>query len=294
MIKRPSRTAALMLATACLALPVGAAIGQTGRDAREAELARLLAVWQRVSANYVDKVDDKKLVDGAIEGMLSSLDPHSSYLQASDFQNLRLTTDGNYGGLGLTVTLEDGAVKVQTPTEDTPAERAGIKAGDFITHVDGELVFGSTLDEAVAKMRGAPGTKLTLTLVRPGRDKPFDVPLTRETIVLRPVKWEVKDRVGVLNINAFNAQTSEQLTAAMTAIDKAVGGRPLGYVIDLRSNPGGLLDQAIRVTDTFLEQGEIVSERGRDPKDIQRFFATAGDMAHGLPIVVLVDAGSAQ
>ena len=298
MPKRP-RTAALMLATACLALPLGAAIGQTGRDAREAELARVLAVWQRVSANYVDKTDDKAIADGAIKGMLESLDPHSSYLQASDFANLRLTTDGNYGGLGLSVQAEDGAVKVMTPTEDTPAARAGIKSGDFITHVDGQLMFGSTLDEAVAKMRGAPGSKVTITLVRPGRDKPFDVPLVRETIVLRPVKWEVKDRIGVLNINAFNAQTADQLGEAMLAVDKAVaassnGGRPLGYVIDLRSNPGGLLDQAIRVTDAFLDNGEIVSERGRDTGDIERFFATQGDLAHGLPIVVLVDAGSAS
>ena len=184
--------------------------------------------------------------------------------------------------------------KVVTPTEDTPAYRAGLKAGDYITHLDGVLIYGGTLDEAVDKMRGAAGTSIRLTVVRPGRDKPFDVTLKREVIQLKPVKWEVKDRVGIININSFNKNTGEAVRAALAGVDKSLGGQPLGYVVDLRSNPGGLLDQAIEVGDAFLERGEIVSQRGREKGDIERYYARAGDLSHGLPIVVLVDAGSAS
>ncbi|MFC7536483.1 S41 family peptidase [Sphingomonas sp. GCM10030256] len=258
------------------------------------ELETFMGVFERVRANYVDQVDDHTLIKGAIDGMLAALDPHSSYLEASDFQQMKTTTDGNYGGLGLSVTMEDGTVKVITPTEDTPAARAGMKAGDYITHIDGELLYGLELDQAVEKMRGAPGSAIKLTVVRPGRDKPFDLSIVRERIELRPVKWEIKDGVGILNINQFSANVGEATEAALTAIDKATGGRPTGYIVDLRSNPGGLLDQAIRVSDAFLERGEIVSERGREKGDIERFYAKPGDMAHGLPIIVLVDAGSAS
>jgi carboxyl-terminal processing protease len=259
------------------------------------ELETFMGVFERVRANYVDKVDDHQLIKGAIDGMLASLDPHSAYLEASDFQQLRTTTDGNYGGLGLSVTLEDGTVKVIAPTEDTPADRAGIKAGDYITHLDGELLYGLDLDAAVDKMRGPPGTPIKLTIVRPGRDKPFDVTIRRERIELRPVKWELKDGVGVLNINQFSANVGEQVAAALTAMDKAAGAtKPIGYVIDLRSNPGGLLDQAVAVSDAFLERGEIVSERGRARDDIERFYARPGDLAGGRPLIVLLDAGSAS
>jgi carboxyl-terminal processing protease len=258
------------------------------------ELETFMSVYERVKANYVEPVDDHTLMKGAIDGMLAALDPHSSYVEASDFQTLRTTTDGNYGGLGITVSTEDGAVKVISPTEDTPAWRAGIKAGDYITHINTELLYGLKLDEAVEKMRGLPGSAIKLTIVRPGRDKPFDVSLVRERIELRPVKWEIKDGIGVININTFTANTGAATKAALVAIDKAVGGRPLGYVVDLRSNPGGLLDQAIEVSDAFLESGEIVSQRGREKGDIERYYARPGDMAHGLPVVVLVDAGSAS
>ena len=258
------------------------------------ELETFMSVFERVRGNYVDKVDDHTLIKGAIDGMLAALDPHSSYLEASDFTQLKTTTDGNYGGLGLTVSSEDGAVKVIAPTEDTPAYRAGIKAGDYITHIDGLFLYGFSLDEAVEKMRGAPGSKIRLTIVRPGRDKPFDVSVARERIELRPVKWEVKDGVGVININAFSAQTGAMTREALISIDKATGGRPLGYVVDLRSNPGGLLDQSVEVSDAFLDQGEVVSERGREKGDIERFFAKPGDLAHGLPVIVLIDAGSAS
>src|SRR3954451_4918758 len=258
------------------------------------ELEKFMSVYERVKANYVDKVDDHALIKGAIDGMLSSLDPHSSYVAASDFDQLKTTTDGNYGGLGLTVSIEDGAVKVISPTEDTPAWRAGIKAGDYITHINGELVYGLNLDEAVSKMRGNPGSPIKLTIVRPGRDKPFDVSLVRERIELRPVKWEIKDGVGYLNINTFTGNVGEQTRAALTAIDKATGGHPVGYVVDLRSNPGGLLDQAVDVADDFLDSGEIVSQRGREKDDIERYYARPGDMAHGLPVIVLTDAGTAS
>ncbi|HEX6784073.1 MAG TPA: S41 family peptidase [Sphingomicrobium sp.] len=258
------------------------------------ELEKFMSVYERVKANYVDPVDDHTLIKGAIDGMLAALDPHSSYAEASDFDQLKTTTDGNYGGLGLTVSIEDGAVKVVAPTEDTPAWRAGIKAGDYITHINGELVYGLNLDEAVAKMKGDPGTTVKLTLVRPGRDKPIDVTVTRERIELRPVKWEIKDGVGYININTFTGNVGEQTKAALVAIDKATGGHPLGYVVDLRSNPGGLLDQAVDVADDFLDSGEIVSQRGRTKDDIERYYARPGDMAHGLPVIVLTDAGTAS
>ena len=258
------------------------------------ELDAFMAVFERVRADYVEKVDDKKLIKGAIDGMLASLDPHSSYLDARDFNQMRIQTDGNYGGLGLTVTMEDGAVKVIAPTEDSPGFRAGIKAGDYITHLNGSLIFGGTLDEAVDQMRGKPGTSIKLTLVRSGRDKPFDVTLTREIIDLKPVKWEVKGQVGYININGFSKGTGANVRAALVGIDKALGKQPLGYVVDLRSNPGGLLDEAVEISDAFLDSGEIVSQRGRDRRDIERYFARKGDFAHGLPVVVLIDSGSAS
>jgi carboxyl-terminal processing protease len=258
------------------------------------ELEKFMSVYERVKANYVEPVDDHTLIKGAIDGMLAALDPHSAYSEGADFDQLKSTTDGNYGGLGLSVSIEDGAVKVIAPTEDTPAWRAGIKSGDYITHINGELVYGLTLDEAVSKMRGEPGSPIQLTIVRPGRDKPFDVAMKREKIELRPVKWEIKDGIGYININTFTGNVADQTKAALVAIDKATGGHPLGYVVDLRSNPGGLLDQAVDVADDFLDSGEIVSQRGRTKEDIERYYARPGDMAHGLPVIVLTDAGTAS
>ena len=278
-----------------LALIPTATSGLAAADAvNYKELETFMDVYQRVRSQYVDKVDDHVLVKGAIDGMLAALDPHSAYAEGADFQQTKATTEGNYGGLGLSVAAEDGAVKIITPTEDTPADRAGLKSGDYITHVDGLLLYGSTLDEAVEKMRGQPGTKCKLTIVRPGRDKPFDVTLIREKIELKPVKYEVRDGIGIININGFSAQTGAATENALVAIDKLTGGHPLGYVVDLRSNPGGLLDQAVAVSDAFLERGEIVSERGREKNDIQRFYAHPGDLAHGLPVIVLTDAGTAS
>jgi len=284
-----------LVAVSAIALIPATTAGMAAVDsATYGELSQFVAVFDRVRAEYVDKVDDETLIRGAIDGMLASLDPHSGYLDAREAANLRSQTEGNYGGLGLTVTMEDGAVKVMTPTEDTPAFRAGIKSGDYITHLDGKLIYGGTLDEAVDQMRGPPRTQVRLTIVRPGRDAPFDVTLTREIIEIKPVKWEVKNNVGIININAFSARTADGVRAAIAGIDKSLGRKPAGYVVDLRSNPGGLLDQAIEVSDIFLDHGTVVEQRGRNRGDIERWTARPGDLTLGLPIVVLVDAGSAS
>lgn len=284
----------LALVGALALVPVTASSFAAADTTNYQELEKFMSVYERVKANYVDPVDDHTLIKGAIDGMLAALDPHSSYAEGDDFQSLKTTTDGNYGGLGLSVVTEDGVVKVITPTEDTPAWRAGIKSGDYITHVDGELLYGMTVDEAVDKMRGKPGTPVKVTIVRPGRDKPFDVTMVRERIELQPVKWEIKDGIGYININTFSGNVADQTKSALLSIDKATGGHPLGYVVDLRSNPGGLLDQAVDVSDAFLDSGEIVSQRGREKDDIERYYARPGDMAHGLPVIVLVDAGTAS
>ncbi len=258
------------------------------------ELDQFMAVFERVRSEYVEQVDDKTLLRGAIDGMLNSLDPHSSYLDERGFKQLMTTTDGEYGGLGLSVTMEDSTVKVMSVTEDTPAERAGIKSGDYLTHIDGKLIYGGTLDEAVDQMKGPPGSTVSVTVLRVGRDKPFDVRITRAIIELKAVKWEIKDRVGIINVNGFNKTTTDATLAAMTAIEKSLGGKPLGYILDLRSNPGGLLDQAVGLSDVFLERGEVVSQRGRKKGDIERYYARPGDRAEGLPVIVLVDSGSAS
>ncbi len=285
----------IVLPFAALALiPGAAAVRAAAESDTYKQLDALMDVFERVRVDYVDKTDDKKLIEGAINGMLASLDPHSSYLDARDFQNMRQTTDGEYGGLGLTVTTEDGAVKVVSPTDDTPAARAGIKSGDYITNLDGELIYGSSLQEAVDKMRGPPGSTIKLTVVREGATKPLEFTLKREVIQIKPVKFETRGNVGVIRISTFNKQTGDATRAAVASIEKKLGASVTGYVVDLRSNPGGLLDQAIEVSDVFLDHGEIVSQRGRTKNDIQRYFARSGDLTGGKPIVVLVDEGSAS
>ncbi len=290
---RPILSATAILGALTL-VPLAASAMAAVDTATYREFDQFLDVFNRVKADYVDKVDDKTLIKGAIQGMLASLDPHSSYVDALDYENLRIMTEGNYGGLGLTVQMEDGAIKVVTPQEDSPAARAGVKSGDYITHIDGKLIYGDSLDVAVAQMRGKPGSKITLGLVRPGRDKPLDVSMVREIIVQKPVKWEVRGDVGYININTFSENTGADTRAAIMAIDKSLGHRPLGYVVDLRQNGGGLLTQAIAVSDAFLDHGEIVSQRGREKTDIERYYAKPGDDAHGLPIVVLTDPGTAS
>jgi carboxyl-terminal processing protease len=290
---RPLLQATAIVGALALVPIANGAMAQVDTDSYR-ELDTFMDVYNRVRASYVDKVEDKVLVKGAIQGMLAALDPHSSYVDALDFDNMRIATEGNYGGLGLTVTMIDGAIKVIAPTEDTPAARAGIKAGDYITHIDGKLIFGGSLDEAITQMRGPANTKVTLTLVRPGQEKPITATMTREIIVQKPVKWEVKDNIGIININTFSAQTGADTRAAIAAIDKALGRKPLGYIVDLRENGGGLLNEAIEVSDVFLDHGEIVSQRGREKTDIERYYAEPGDLTQGLPIIVLVDAGTAS
>ncbi|HEX7821925.1 MAG TPA: S41 family peptidase [Sphingobium sp.] len=294
LFRHPLFLRSLAVAGAIALVPATTAAIAEGESTTYKQLDLFMDVFQRVRASYVDKVDDEKLIKGAIDGMLASLDPHSSYLDTRDFAQLRTQTDGNYGGIGLSVTMEEGAVKVIAPTEDTPAWKAGIKAGDYITHIDGALVYGGTLDEAVDKMRGAPNTPVKLTIARQGRDEPFDVTVTRAVIEVKPIKWKVKDDIGVIKIVSFSAHTGADLRSAFRSVEKSLGHRPLGYILDMRSNPGGLLDEAVSVSDSFLEKGVIVSQRGRSREDTQTYFARPGDDTGGLPVIVLVDAGSAS
>jgi carboxyl-terminal processing protease len=275
-------------------VPVSSAVEASRQNETYRQLDTLIDVFLRVREAYVDPVEDTKLIEGAINGMLASLDPHSTYLNARDTENMRTQTDGEYGGLGLTVTAEDGAVKVVSPTDDTPAARAGIKAGDFITHLDGELIVGSSLNEAVDKMRGRPGTNIRLTVVRPGVQRPMELTLTREVIRIRPVRFEARGNVGVIRISTFNRQTGEAVRAGVTTLSRQIGPDLAGFVLDLRSNPGGLLDQAIEVADVFMNRGEIVSQRGRGRNEIERYFARSADLTGGRPVVVLVNEGSAS
>ena len=284
----------LLLVTAVAIVPAASA-GFAAVDVKTyREMDQFLAVFERVRADYVDQVDDQKLIRGAIDGMLNSLDPHSSYMDERGYRALMTTTEGEYGGLGLNVTMEDGAVKIVAPIEDSPGAKAGLKSGDYITHLNGKLIYGGTLDEAVDQMRGAPGSTIKITIVRPGRDKPFDVTLIRAKIDLPAVKWKVKDDVGIINVNTFSRTTTQEALAAINSINKALGHAPAGYILDLRSNPGGLLDQAVGLSDVFLEGGEIVSQRGRSKNDIERYYAKPGDATRGAPMIVLVDAGSAS
>ena len=252
-------------------------------------------VFERVRADYVEKPDDGKLVESAINGMLSGLDPHSSYMDAKSFRDMQVQTRGEFGGLGIEVTMEDGLVKVVTPIDDTPAARAGIQANDIITQLDDDPVQGLTLNQAVEKMRGAPNTQIRLKIVRKGVEKPIDVTLTREIIRVATVRSHSEgDDVGYIRLTQFNEQTTEGLKKSLATISSQSGDKLKGYILDLRNNPGGLLDQAISVADAFLDKGEIVSTRGRNAQETQRFNARAGDLAKGKPLIVLINGGSAS
>lgn len=253
-------------------------------------------IFERIRGQYVEEVDSKKLIEAAINGMLTSLDPHSSYLNAEDAADMNTQTRGEFGGLGIEVTQEEGFVKVISPMDGTPAAKAGILAGDFITHVDGESVQGITLDEAVDKMRGEVGTDIVITVVREDVAEPFDLTLTRETIKITAVRSRVVGNVAVLRITTFSDQTYSGLEAELAKSVEEIGGmdKVMGFVIDLRNNPGGLLKQSILVSDAFLDKGEIVSTRGREAADSTRENATPGDLAMGKPMVVLINGGSAS
>jgi carboxyl-terminal processing protease len=253
-------------------------------------------IFERVRAQYVEDVDTRKLIEAAINGMLTSLDPHSSYLSPDDAENMQVQTRGEFGGLGIEVTQEDGFVKVVSPMDGTPADLAGIEPGDFITHVDGESVLGLTLNEAVDRMRGPVGSEIVITVVREGTAEPFDVSIIRDTIKLTAVRARTERDAIVLRVTTFNDQTFSNLESSLNEQIEALGGidKISGIVLDLRNNPGGLLTQAIKVSDAFLEKGEIVSTRGRNVQDGERFNATPGDLAQGKPIVVLINGGSAS
>ncbi|MBI4031402.1 MAG: S41 family peptidase [Proteobacteria bacterium] len=252
-------------------------------------------VFERVRAQYVEETPDKQLVETAINGMLMSLDPHSSYLNEEDFEEMQVQTRGEFGGLGIEVTMENGVVKVVSPIDDTPAYRAGVQAGDYITHLDDTPIIGMTLNEAVDKMRGKVGTSIKLTIRRKDVPDAIEVSLVRDVIKISAVKHEVKENdIGYIRITTFNQNTDSGVRKAVTEIKEKAGGKLLGYVIDLRNNPGGLLDQAIAVADDFLDKGEIVSTRGRHEEDTKRDNSTPGDIADGLPLVVIINGGSAS
>ena len=294
MMKNVRRTilAVAAVSVSLLAFPL---VGPAQQDKSETyrQLELFGDVFERVRADYVEGVSDEALIEAAIQGMLASLDPHSSFLNAKHFQDMQVQTRGEFGGLGIEVTLEDGFVKVVSPIDDTPAYRAGIQSGDFITHLDGEAVRGLTLNKAVEKMRGKVGSDITLTIRR--RDtEAFDVTLTRDKIRIDSVRSRLEDNAGYIRITSFNEQTKSGLVRAVKKLNEELGDQLTGFIIDLRNNPGGLLDQAVEVSDAFLEQGEIVSTRGRSADNAQRFNATPGDITGGLPVVILINSGSAS
>jgi carboxyl-terminal processing protease len=247
-----------------------------------------------VRKDYVRPVDDNELVSAAIEGMVSSLDPHSSYMDAKAFADMQIETRGEFGGLGLEVTMQDGLVKVISPVDDTPAARAGIKTGDFIAAIDSTPIQGMSLNDAIVKMRGQPGTKVSLTILRNGAKKPFDVSLTRAVIQVDSVKFHRDGDVGYIRISAFNEQTTAGLDRAIRELKKQIGPGLKGYILDLRNNPGGLLDQAVSVSSAFVPSGEIVSTRGRHPDDSTHYDAQGHDLTDGKPVIVLINGGTAS
>jgi carboxyl-terminal processing protease len=253
-------------------------------------------VFERVRADYVEKPDDGKLVETAINGMLAGLDPHSSFMDAKSFRDMQVQTRGEFGGLGIEVTMEDGLVKVVAPIDETPAAKAGVMANDIITHLDDEAVQGLTLNQAVEKMRGPVNTKIKLKIMRKGADKPVEISITRDVIRVRAVRSRPEgEDVGYIRVTQFNEQTTENVKKAMTDLAAQIPDAKLkGYIVDLRNNPGGLLDQAISVSDIFMEKGEIVSTRGRNAEETQRFNARPGDLTKGKPIIVLINGGSAS
>ena len=291
------------LTGACLTLLVTSPQGgqwvaraAAGADDAYSQLNLFGEVFERVKASYVEKPDNSKLIEGAINGMVTSLDPHSRYMNDKSWSEMQETTSGEFGGLGIEVTMEEGLVKVVAPIDDTPASKAGLLSGDLISKIDGEAVLGMTLEQAVNKMKGAADTKTKLTIVRKGKDAPFDVSITREIIRVKPVRYHTEGGdIGYIRITSFNEQTTDGLHKAISDIEKQIPAEKLaGFVVDLRNNPGGLLDQAVSVSSSFLARGEVVSTRGRNPEETQRFTARGGDLAKSKPLVVLINGGSAS
>jgi len=279
--------------------PLGVTADALAREPLKSETYKQLDlfadVFERVRSEYVEEVTDEQLIEAAIDGMLTSLDPHSSYLNKKNFADMRVQTRGEFGGLGIEVTTENGFVKVISPMDDTPAARAGVQPGDFITHLNEEPIVGLSLNEAVEKMRGPVGSDIKVTIRRASLAEPIQLSLTRASIKVQSVRFRAEDNVGYIRISSFNEQTQPGLDKAMAKLKEQLGPKLIGYVLDMRNNPGGLLDQAVSVSDTFLEKGrEIVSTRGRSGKDGDRYTAKPGDAADGLPVVVLINGGSAS
>lgn len=264
-------------------------------EATTYELLNLFGdVFERVRSDYVEEVTDEQLIEAALNGMLTDLDPHSGYLSKKSFQEMQVQTKGEFGGLGIEVTMENGLVKVVSPIDDTPAYKAGIEAGDYISEIDGEAVMGLTLSEAVDKMRGRVGTDINIQVLREGEAEPLAVTITRDLIKIKSVRSRAEKDVGYIRVTSFSENTYDGVKKAVESLSKDIGDELVGYVLDLRNNPGGLLDQAIAVSDAFLEQGEIVSTRQRDLSQTRRYSAQEGDLATGLPLVVLINKGSAS
>ncbi len=278
----------------CAVLIASTSDGQAASSETYRQLNLFGDVFERVRSDYVEDVDDAESIEAAINGLLSALDPHSSYMNAKNYRETQVQTEGEFGGLGIEVTMENGFVKVISPIDDTPASRAGLQSGDLITHLDNEGILGLTLTEAVEKMRGPIDSELTITIARIGEDQPLDVVLKRALIKIKSVKHRLEGDIGYVRISSFNKHTEPGLKTAIEAIQEQADDDLRGYILDLRNNPGGLLDQAIAVSDAFLKQGEIVSTRGRRPDDVQRFNARSGDLTEGHPVVILINGGSAS
>ncbi|WP_019220742.1 S41 family peptidase [Bartonella senegalensis] len=294
MIRKVILLVAGVLLGACSMIMVHSVAANNEGDAYK-QLAIFGDVFERVRMQYVTVPDDKKLIENAINGMLTSLDPHSSYMNAKEAKEMRDSTKGEFGGLGIEVTMEKNLIKVVSPMDDTPAAKAGILAGDLISKIDGVQTNGQTLNEAVSKMRGAPGTPITLTIIRSGVDKPLEIKVVRDIIKVKAVKYRVEGDIGYLRLIQFSEQTFGNLQAAIKDIQSKIPQDKLkGYVLDLRLNPGGLLDQAVSVSGAFLNKGEIVSTRGRKKNDVTRFDAKPGDIINGKPLIVLINGGSAS
>jgi len=290
-----TRFLAVFLASALMAFaPVGVKAATNTDNDTYKQLNLFGDVFERIRSQYVREVTDEELIEAAINGMLSSLDPHSSFLNAKGFKDMQVQTKGEYGGLGMEVTLDRGVVRVVSPIDDTPASRAGIQSGDYITRLDGEQIMGLSLTEAVDKMKGLADTDITLTVIRKGEKKALEITLTRAIIKIKSVRYRIEDEVGYVRISSFTEKAESGLLDALEKIDAELGDKLQGIVLDLRNNPGGLLDQAIAVSNVFLDRGEIVSTRTRNDNQVQRYPARKGDRTQGKPVIVLINGGSAS